>query len=1118
MEKIGSVQENPFFTKFGLKQAPVSRSRFATDTHVSNQRRQSNGSVGEEEQPEYRPGSGFVHKLRDKWSHLNTREEVVLKKASSLEDLQPAAEDEAVKAKVISPRITNNVMPDKKQPNVMHPPKLAYRAQSIESLSQVQVHKKLHANNHRTGPHQHPQFAHHLRHVDPAWMKDKPSVHPLKSPRAPHVPAPDVDLARDDIIIIEKTPQAKTEDRPDNDTESESNSSSPPHSYREEILPDELPKPNTVQTVRNIFETNSSLPSKNSILQKRRLSGTPPTSLSLSTAAGTVGTSHVSSPGSSENSVSIRGFSPVTSPRLFSPDNLSKSVLSPPANFVPGLSWNQANHSKPTATDLTSSSSSYSSYSHSSRLGNGIGSGSSKNRDKTSQSSAATDSTNLVSSSSSASSSTNIETKQTSVLERSNFFESPRWGETRTSSSPRNTASVKPTVSSKPSSPVKPLPLSTPASAATSYKRSSPVVPVAPYKDNKDDSKDDDSPVMIFSKSKISPNKEKTPRINDYSPVNEPPKGLPDDKLKKNKGDVIINNDFKTRLHNRDAKIDLKGDNKLASQKNTEKKSPQVETDKIIQTPHQTTIQIGSSRKTGEIKNDKSNSIDKTTSQPSALPVKRTQAPGVPAAEKVKSQMAPQPPDIKDGQPQSMLYVSSSESGESDSSTPPETPRTRDDSRIQKSQDDVKGVPSLITVSRLEQDSGPAPPRFSSAPEKNGGGISSAVPSAPSVSVKTKTAIKPQTSSDTAASANRSTSFPSLYQSKASEKEPVSKDNTSSISKAVSSTAESSQDKPIKGIPSIIANRMKADPSQVARNVVSNNSSNNFLKLDSNLNDESSTDSDASPRPLTNKPVNSSSSASSPFAVNLTSVSSTSDPGKEAISSEITNEIESVRRKMESAKKQSSVAEIFSSSQLAEKRKKIQQQKAAAQAAQGIVPKLDLSGIDVDRSKIYSPPQKTIKPCNIRFIGENAKTSRSLLTKKRVKKVSRRIIVEFLCQCDVISLVLSLFCSLSQDCLSPKAVFLSLCVWPSHCILLRVLSCIQIMSVSHLHNVSALFHVLSLSSVWLLSHITCLASNFLYFLSCLVSVFKLPIVSDHLSCPNFAYFFPCLVFVFRLST
>ncbi|RUS82947.1 hypothetical protein EGW08_009284, partial [Elysia chlorotica] len=896
MEKIGSVQENPFFTKFGLKQVPVSRTRFVPDARGSSGRRlSSNGSVDGEEQPEYRPGSGFVHKLRDKWSHLNSREDAVLKKASSLEDLQPA-DDEEDKAKVISPRVSSSIVLDKKQPNVMHPPRLAYRAQSIESLSQV--HRKTLPNNHRAGS----QFVHHLRHVDSAWGRDKASAPPLKSPRGTHVEAPDVDLARDDIIIIETTPQGRPEDPPDNEAGSEiDDSPSPPHSYREEILPNELPKPNTVQTVRNIFETNSHLPCKSSLSQKRRSSGTPPSSLSLGSAGATSDASYMSSPSSSETSVSIRGFSPVTSPRQFTADNHTKSVTSPPASFVPGLSWNQANHSKPSAGESTVlSSPSYSSHSY--RPGTGLVSGSSEGRDKATQPPTATDSASLANA---AAPVPNVELKQASVLERSNFFESPRWGETRTTSSPRNTASVKPTISSKPSSPVKPLPLSTPASAATSYKRSSPVVPVAPFKDKKDDGKDDSLPVMIFSKSKLSPKKDKTPRINDYSTVNELPKGLPDDNSNKNKADVIINNDFKTRLHSKDSKTEIKRDNKLASIKNTRlEKNSQIKTDKIIHTPHQTTIQIGPSRKAAvpsETKSSKSAGVGAATAQPSALPTKRSQAPGVPLADKRKSQMAPLPRARQEGKSQAMLYVSSSESAESDSSTPPQTPRARNNGSSLASPEDTKA---------------------------------------------------------------------------------------------------SSQDKPIKGIPSIIANRTKADPSQVARNVVSSDPAAKFLRLDGNLNDESSTDSDASPRPPTAISSNTPShSAASPFAVSLNSVSSStagagSDPGKDALSSEISNEIESVRRKMESAKKQSSVAQIFSSSQLAEKRKKIQQQKALAAAAQaasqGIVPKLDLSGIDADRSKAYTPPQKAIKPCNIKFVGENAKTSRSLLSKNRAKKVNIR--------------------------------------------------------------------------------------------------------------------------------
>ena len=1015
MEKIGSVQENPFFTKFGLKQAPISaRSRVGSDAR--GRRLSSNGSLdGEEDQLEYKPGSGFVNKLRDKWSHLNSpREDAGLKKASSLEELAPA-EDEASKVKVTSPRVTNNNvnLSVLKHPNALHPPRLAYRAQSVETLHQV--HKKPHSNHHRPGHHhQHPQFVHQLRHVDGGWMKDKSTAPPLKSPRGTHIEAPDVDLGRDDIILIEKTSQPQVEDGVEDESESESSDGSPPLSYREEMLPNEMPKPNTVQTVRNIFETNSSRPSlKSSVYPRRRPSDTPPASLPLSTSTAHTELPHALSPGSSESGVSIRGFSPLISPRMLNTsDSYAKPILSPPAINAPNLPLKLYEHSK------SSTDSSYSHYSRG-RSGSSSLSGPSEYRDKIPQPSttaAAVATPTNVSESSSSSPSATAEAKPTSVTERSNFFESPRLGETRPSPSPRSMASVTPVVSSKPSTYVKPLTMTTPASAATSYKGSSPVVPVAPFKDKKDDSKDDDGPRMIFSKSKLSPKREKTPRINNYAPVSEPPKGLPSENLNKtNKENVIANKDFKAKLNNREAKAETQRPDKVASVKDrptaAEKKSPEAETDKIIQTPQQTTIQIGSSKAaavSADVKNDKPGSNDTVTVRPSALAAKRTQAPVAPTADKVKSKVAPQPPGKKESeaQPQSMIYISSSESGESDVSSPPETPRTRDVSKSgadsikpARTQDEIKGVPSLITVSRLKEDSGPAPPRFSGRDET--GGPSPAVPSYPAKSSLSSSSSENKTAVTTSAPtvANRAPSFPSLYQSKAVEKEPVLKDTTATVSKpTVSASATSTADEPIKGIPSIIANRLRqtsADPSQVAQNVVSNGTSNNFLRLDGNLNDESSTDSDASPRPVLNKPKplqSSSSSSSSPGA----------DPGKDAVSSEIANEIEAVRRKMESAKKTSSVAQIFDSSQLAKKRKERQQQKAAAQAAAaqqagGIVPKLDLSGIDDDRSKVYMPPQKEIKPCNIKFIGENAKTSRSLLVKKRVKKVSDsvRAVVEW---------------------------------------------------------------------------------------------------------------------------
>ncbi|GFO48999.1 hypothetical protein PoB_007550400 [Plakobranchus ocellatus] len=946
MEKIGSVQENPFYTKYGLKQATITpRNKYGFESQPGRRRLSSNGSLGngeeeeEEKLPEYKPGSGFVGILKDKWSHLHAQEKPTpWKRASSLEDL-PADDDPSPKIKQITSKETNhNKFSSSKNSTSVLAPRLSHRAQSIESLNQV---SKKHPHIHKP--------AHNLRHVETAWQNREPSV-PLKSPRGSHVVAPDVDLARDDIIIIEKTQQPQVENAAES---SESEDDSPPLSYREEILPNELPKPNTVQNVRNIFENNSSLPSSKNFFQLKKRTEN-------SLVSPLTSPSQVASPTSFDDGMSIRSLSPLSSSRLPNSDSYAKSILSPPATNPPNLTWRHADPSK-SATDSSLSPRFANLYPP--RQGGSAGLEATNSRDKTSSPSVASVSNSGASKSDAISSFT--EAKASSVLAHSNFSESPRLGEARPTPSPRSTATVKPTIASKHSPPVEPLPLSAPPSAATSYKRSSPVVPVAPYKDNKEDRKDDGQPVMIYSKSRLSPKREKVPRIHDYAPVNEP-NGVPKDN--------IINKDPKMMLK------DVKN-NKSESLRNTaaDRKPAQIEGDKIIQTPQQTTIQIGSSRKVMTVPDDKGIGKDQALFHPAVKSTKKTQAPSVPGLDKVKTQLAPKPPT------QSMIYVSSSESDESDNSTPPETPRTKDDVKPAGSlkdrssiEENIGSTPSLITVSRLKQDEGPAPSRFSSTPEKP------VTSSAPSKAKENQGTLNRD--NDNKRSLTSSSKVP-IHKEKASETKKDSVLKNSVAPRESIGGSSSTDEQPIKGHASIIINRVRQtnnSPSQMASDVVVSNGS-TFFKLDPSLNDESSTDSDASPRAPFSKPSGSlpgSQASSSPFAINLTSVtsSSASDSGSErdSLSSEITNEIAEVRSKMGRAKKPPGAVQIFDSTQL----KKKKREPAA------IVPPLDFSGIHEDRSKNYCPPQTKIEPCNIKFIGENARTERSLLVKQRKVKVS----------------------------------------------------------------------------------------------------------------------------------
>lgn len=170
-------------------------------------------------------------------------------------------------------------------------------------------------------------------------------------------------------------------------------------------------------------------------------------------------------------------------------------------------------------------------------------------------------------------------------------------------------------------------------------------------------------------------------------------------------------------------------------------------------------------------------------------------------------------------------------------------------------------------------------------------------------------------------------------------------------SKKPSTGNPDSEEQPVKGIPSIIAQRMKqqkSDPSQAASDMVS--SSENAL---SNAAD---------------------SNKFSKIALTSVAVSGGNDT-KDPVPVE--NEIMIVRRKMEEKRsRSSSPAPIFNSSQLSKRKKDSQP-----------VPPLDLSDVVDGEVTEYQPQPKKIMPCNILFTGENAKTSRSLLDKKRKIKV-----------------------------------------------------------------------------------------------------------------------------------
>ncbi|KAK6979847.1 flocculation protein FLO11 [Biomphalaria glabrata] len=783
LEKIKSVHENPFFIQLGIKHSTPAHNRSSVKSESSVNEHEKKLDEEDENEITYRPGSGFVHRLLDKYKSLTSKGDTArqLKRASSLDELA-AENDVSSTSKSVSfkePSINGGPVFVEKPSNLsMSRLSKAHKARSVDGL---------HEAHHKQQPPYGQNVSSSRRLSGSKWGKDRNSTS-LKCE------APDVELAREDIIIIEKTPPIPTH-KESVGFEGEEGSSQHLH-HHEELPANELPKPNTVLTVRTIFESVSTS-NTNELLSRRR-----------KTDFGIISPLSTTSPNTNSNSdlgqfsptqshaekVTIPSLSPVTSPRVLHTETYAKPVLLPHSVVTSSL-----DHSKHSVESPVPSTGQNSFNNSSSSFNNH-------------------EAENEV---------------KPSIIERSNYFRPSKTN--RPTPTPRNTASVKPTIVQKPSAPVKPIPLSAPASAATSYKKSSPVVPVAPYKDKQDDIKDDGQPVMIFNKSKLSPRREKPQRVKTYEPVGE---GQTD--LVKEKNEKVNFDDTKTIIQNDEKVIN----NKVFSQS------------KIFKTPED-------------------HNLSKTVLEKED-PVSQT---SVKLIQSTKQRTAPKPPDSQKVHGSISININKTEERESN-----------------KSQ-------VTHNVSHSSAHAATAKEIVSSSHEKP----------------------------------------------------------TSPVSQ------------PVKGIPSIIAQRLKkqsSDPSQVAADVISSLDAIDGNRKTKLAFDDSGIDND-SPSPRKRVP---------PSSVVLISVESTN---KDKISSEIENEIAAVRKKMEGGRsKSSNVSQIFDSSQLSKKRKENQRQKAS----QGLVPRLDLSGIDAEPD--YQPLHMEIKPCNIRFIGENTRTERSLLVKRRTIKIN----------------------------------------------------------------------------------------------------------------------------------
>lgn len=238
-DHISSIHDNPFYKSFGVRHPRALTSREPSlpvrakhsDTESTLQFREELG--------EYKPGSGFVHKLMGKFASLSTREEPTpsylhIKHAGSVENIlrndQHTAETEDNHTE--ETRIGGRERGRESFRSQKH------RARSVDSVN----------NSHRK-----PHLQVSLRHVDRKWERP-PS--PTKPTRDSHIEAPDVTLAPENIILIENPPPQPSATDAEVDSDATDDRSQAHATYfKDEAAVDELPKPNTVLTVRNIFES-----------------------------------------------------------------------------------------------------------------------------------------------------------------------------------------------------------------------------------------------------------------------------------------------------------------------------------------------------------------------------------------------------------------------------------------------------------------------------------------------------------------------------------------------------------------------------------------------------------------------------------------------------------------------------------------------------------------------------------------------------------------------------------------------------------------------------------------------------------------------------------------------
>ncbi|XP_076454824.1 uncharacterized protein LOC143289661 [Babylonia areolata] len=497
-DRIASIMDNPFYKSFGVRH-PRSPRDVPSAPSSAKTTADTDGKYGvREDLGDYRPGSGFVHKLMGRFASLEVKEESSishLKNASSVEDILDRTGQESRAADTHErPRERGRFM--SLSNNVQH------RARSVESV------------NRRKGSLNLPVV---LRHVQ---LSQDHSSSSLKSPRDSHIVAPDVKLGRDDIILIENPPA----EAPPNETEDENNATSDAHSFgfHSENSTDELPKPNTVSAVRSLFESGKPLsPTSTSGGLEGESSFTPRDS--VLTPRDSIVTPRRSSSTPRDSALTPRDT--VLTPRdsVFTQDTVStprEQVVSP--KDLSSAHQDSRPYKPPSPRITTDMSQRYDA--SKSRFSWSLDHKTAATGDASNSTVPPPLPTTLPPVSATAVSSAAEGKGESDIPEnaKSSLFQS---AENHPVASPRSTAAVKaipvsrPSVATRTSRPnstsVSSSGTAVPPSFTPSLKKTSPVMPVAPFKENKAD-EGGDNRYLIYAKKSSNTKLQKVARLKDY--------------------------------------------------------------------------------------------------------------------------------------------------------------------------------------------------------------------------------------------------------------------------------------------------------------------------------------------------------------------------------------------------------------------------------------------------------------------------------------------------------------------------------------------------------------------------------------------------------------------------